>query len=211
MWYTSVEPIPDWSPALRHLKRVDPAMKGIIRKVGPCTLAPRRDYFTVLCLSIFNQQISMAAATVLFGRFCGQFPRRKPTPAKVLAFLKGDEAAVRACGISRQKKAYLIDLASHFIDGKIPVRRLHQQTDDEVIACLTAVHGIGRWTAEMFLMFTLNRPDVLPADDLGLQEAIRQAYSLPARPTPKAVLPMGEQWRPWRTIATWYLWHRNEG
>lgn len=211
MWYDSQETIPDWSAAIRKLSKVDPVLKTVIKRVGPCVLAPRRDYFVVLCISIFNQQISTVVAGVLFGRFRDQFPGRKPTPARVLAFLQGDEERIRACGISRQKKAYLIDLAQHFIDGKIPVRKLPGMTDDEVIEALTAVHGIGQWTAEMFLIFVLNRPDIFPVDDLGLQEAVREIYQLPKRPTPKELLPFGELWRPWRTIATWYLWRRNEG
>lgn len=206
MWYVTARSKPDWSIARRHLARVDPVLRPIIKRVGPCTLVPRRDYFNLLCISIFNQQISTKIATILYNRFRDQFPRRHPTPGKVLQFLQSDGELVRRCGISRQKKGYLIDLATRFDARQIPTHQFWKMSDDEVIASLTQVKGIGRWTAEMFLMFVLNRPDVLPVDDLGLQEAVKRAYGLPKRPTPKEVIPYGERWRPWRSIATWYLW-----
>jgi len=211
MWYVDNAKIPDWSAATKFLSKADPVMKLIIKKVGPCTIAPRKDYFIVLCTSIFNQQISMAAASSLFKKFRAQFPRNTPTPRLTLKFLKGDEELIRSCGISRQKRAYLADLSQHFLDNKIPIRRLASMTDAEIIESLTAVHGIGQWTAEMFLMFVLNRPDVFPIDDLGLQAAVHRVYGLPERPKPKVLLPLGEKWRPWRTVATWYLWRSGEG
>ncbi len=210
MWNRSDGPPPDWSAAIKHLSKVDPTMKAIIKKVGACTIAPRKDYFIVLCTSIFNQQISMAAASSLFKKFRAHFPRKTPTPKLTLKFLKGDEELIRSCGISRQKRAYLIDLSQHFLENKIPIRKLHSMSDAEITESLTAVHGIGRWTAEMFLMFVLNRPDVFPIDDIGLQAAVHRAYGLPERPKPKILLPLGEPWRPWRTVATWYLWRGSE-
>ena len=211
MWYRTGSDKPDWAAAARYLSKVDPKMKQIIKKVGPCMLAPRKDYFVVLCLSIFNQQISMAAAASLFKKFRHQFPRKTPTPKLTLKLMKREEEFVRSLGISRQKKAYLIDLSQHFLDNKIPVRKLDRMSDEEIVEALTAVHGIGRWTAEMFLMFVLNRPDVFPIDDLGLQAAVHRTYGLPERPKPKVLLPLGEPWRPWRTVATWYLWRSGEG
>jgi DNA-3-methyladenine glycosylase II len=200
-----------WSEGTRHLRRVDPVLRKIIDKVGPCTVAPRRDYFVVLCKAIFNQQPSTAVAATLFGRFRDLFPMRRPTPGLTIRMLEGSgaQAAVRACGLSRQKAAYLLDLARHFQDGEIATRRLSAMDDEAVIDALVGVHGIGRWTAEMFLIFTLNRPDVLPVDDLGLREAVRDVYKLPNRPTPKEVVARGEIWRPYRSLATWYLWRRN--
>jgi DNA-3-methyladenine glycosylase II len=121
-------------------------------------------------------------------------------------FATGDEAALKSCGLSRQKKLYLIDLARHFAEKKIPSRRLASMSDDEVIESLTAVNGIGRWTAEMFLIFTLNRPDLLPVDDLGLQTCARDAYGLKERPKKAELEKLAEPWRPYRSIATWYLW-----
>ena len=116
------------------------------------------------------------------------------------------EEEVRRVGLSRQKRAYLIDLARHFVDGEIPTRSFAGMSDEQVIESLTRVKGVGRWTAEMFLIFVLNRPDVLPVDDLGLRESARRFYKLPARPRAKELTALGEAWRPWRSIATWYLW-----
>ena len=115
---------------------------------------------------------------------------------------------LKSCGLSRQKHAYIRDLADHFVAKKIPVRKLPAMTDEEVIEALTAVNGIGRWTAEMFLMFVLNRPDVLPVDDLGLREGVREVYDLPSRPKAVEVISIAEPWKPYRSIATWYLWRR---
>jgi DNA-3-methyladenine glycosylase II len=211
MWFEPPPRDPDWSDALKHLRR-DPVMKKLVARVGPCTLHPRRDYFVVLCKSIFTQQISTKVATVLFGRFRDQFPLRRPTPARVVAFLRGgDEQLIRACGLSRQKRAYVLDLAEHFVAGKIPTRRFPRMSDEEIVQSLIPVNGVGRWTAEMFLIFVLNRPDVLPVDDLGLQEGVREVLGLAGRPKPKEISPLTEHWRPYRSIATWYLWRRGAG
>jgi DNA-3-methyladenine glycosylase II len=197
----------DWTAARRHLEK-DPILRRIMDSVGPCTLHPRRDHFVLLCKSIYSQQISTTVANVLFGRFREKFPRKRPTPALVRKLLlHGSEADLKGCGLSRQKKKYLIDLAEHFLSGKIPNHRLSQLTDEEVIRALTAVNGIGQWTAEMFLMFVLNRPDVWPLDDLGLQRAVKQAYSLKQWPKKTKLIKISQPWRPYRTIASWYLWH----
>lgn len=209
MWFQTPCVDPDWKEAAAHLSRVDPVLAKIIRQVGPCTLAPRRDYFVVLCKSIFNQQISTKVAAVLFARFRNQFPRQRPTPQAVIEFLSADPEQVRAVGLSRQKAVYLRDLAEHFLDGRIPTRKLCRLDDEAVIDALVGVKGIGRWTAEMFLMFTLNRPDVLPVDDLGLREGVRDIFGLAERPTPSEVIERGEKWRPYRTVATWYIWRRH--
>ena len=220
MWFDRPPGVPDWSEAERHLRQVDPKLRAVMDRVGPCMLAPRRDYFVVLCKAIFTQQISTKVATVLFGRFRDLFPQRRPTPAAVLALLEADPdvcahlakataappAVLKACGLSRQKASYVLDLARHFRDGRIPTRRLSRMSDEEVIDALVGVRGIGRWTGEMFLIFTLNRPDVLPVDDLGLCEGVRHLDGLRARPTPAQATARGEVWRPYRSIATWYLW-----
>jgi len=208
MWFNTPPSQPNWQDAAAHLSAADPVLARVIQRVGRCTLAPRRDYFVALCKAIFAQQLSTAVATVLFGRFRGLFPAGRPTPPKVLAALNGKGDALRRCGLSRQKAAYLCDLAGHFADGRIPTRKLSRMTDDQVIASLVAVKGIGRWTAEMFLMFVLNRPDVLPVDDLGLREGVRELYGLDQRPTAAEVTEMAERWRPYRTVATWYVWRR---
>ena len=212
VWFDQQEKGLRWLPAVRHLSRVDPVLGRVIRRVGPCALAPRRDYFVVLCKAIFTQQISTAVAAVLFGRFRDLFPQRRPTPALVLGALRREPAEViRRCGLSRQKAVYIQDLARHFVDNRIPTRRLARMDDEAVIEALVNVKGIGRWTAEMFLIFVLNRPDVLPVDDLGLREGVREIYGLEERPGAKLLTEMGEKWRPWRTVATWYVWRRAGG
>jgi DNA-3-methyladenine glycosylase II len=210
VWFEQQDKGRQWLPAVRQLSRADPVLGRVIRSVGPCTLAPRRDYFVVLCKAIFTQQISTAVAAVLFGRFRDLFPQRRPTPGLVLQALRREPAEViRRCGLSRQKALYIQDLAQHFVDDRIPTRRLSRMDDEAVIEALVNVKGIGRWTAEMFLIFVLNRPDVLPVDDLGLREGVREIYGLRERPGAKALTEMGEVWRPWRTVATWYVWRRN--
>jgi DNA-3-methyladenine glycosylase II len=199
--------LPDWSSAVNHLRR-DRVLRRVIDRVGSCTLAPRRDPFNALVRAIYAQQISTVIATTLYGRLCEQFPRRTPTPAGLLRLLTapGNDELVRHCGLSRQKRAYLIDLAEHFLDGRINPRSLRRLEDEAVIDALTDVHGIGRWTAEMFLIFQLNRPDVLPVDDLGVRDAVRRFYQLPDRPRAEALRRVAEAWAPYRSIATWYLW-----
>ncbi len=212
MWAGKEDKSPDWTKAQRYLARVDPVLGKVIKRSGDCTLYPRRDYFIVLCQSIMSQQISTRVAVVLMGRFRDLFPHRRPTPMLTLKLLcEGPEEAVATIGLSRQKRAYLENLARHFVEGRVPVRKFASMSDEEIIDCLTEVKGIGRWTVEMFLMFVLNRPDVLPVDDLALREGVRRLYDLPERPTPKQVIEMGEKWRPWRTVATWYVWRVMEG
>ena len=208
MWFNKPPAHPDWSPAIRHLKKADPVLRPIITKVGPCTLHPRSDLFIVLCQSIFSQQISTAVATTLFGRFRKLFPKCRPTPRRVKQLLLGDESLFAGCGLSRQKRTYLIDLAHHFENGLVPWRRFGAMSDEEIIESLTQIKGIGRWTVEMLLIFTLNRPDVLPVDDLGLRKGIQQAYGLTEMPKKAEMEKIAEPWRPWRSIATWYMWRQ---
>src|SRR5688572_23610876 len=209
MWFNKPLQRTDWRRARAHLSKADPVMRGIIRRVGPCTLAPKppRAYFVTLCKSIYTQQISTRIATILYGRFSAQFPRRTPTPARVVEFLSnGDAELIKRCGLSRQKRAYIVDLAQHFASNQIPTRRLARMSDDEVIDALVRVKGVGRWTAEMFLIFVLNRPDVLPVDDLGLREAVKKAYGLKDRPKAVELREIAKKVEPFRTVATWYLW-----
>jgi DNA-3-methyladenine glycosylase II len=194
-----------WFSAQKHLAEVGPPMLELIQRVGACTLRPRRDYFVVLAKAIFSQQISTKVADVLFGRFRDQFPGRRPTPEKTIALFR-DPAAARLCGLSRQKEAYILDLARHFANGSIPTRKLSSMSDEDVIEALTCVKGIGQWTAEMFLIFTLNRGDVLPVDDLGLRAAAKRVYNLRTLPDAKRLRKLAEPWAPYRSIATWYLW-----
>lgn len=199
-----------WAKAERFLRR-DPDMRPIVRRVGPCTLSPRRDYFQVLVLSVFNQQLATKTAATLYRRFRALFPGRRPTPRRVLeVFGERSREELAWCGLSRQKQSYITDLAQHFLNGRIPTRRFRRMDDEEIIASLTEVKGIGRWTAQMFLLFSLNRPDVWPTLDLGLQEGVRQALALKERPSPRELERIGERFSPWRGIATWYLWRGKE-
>ena len=185
--------------------KADPKLSHIMKRIGPCELhsAAPKDPFVTLCLSIASQQLSTKAAATIFRRFEDLFPGRKPTPDRVLA-TTDDE--LRACGFSRAKAAFVKDLAAHVRDGRLNLKGLRKHSDDEVMRQLVAVKGIGRWTAEIFLMFRLGRPDILPADDLGLMNAVHRAYGLRKRPDAKKLRLMGEAWRPYRSVASWYLW-----
>ncbi len=186
--------------------KADPQLNQIIKRVGPCRLhavAPREP-FEALCMAIASQQLSVKAAATIFGRFCELFPpHRKPTPEGVMTL--GDDE-IRAVGYSRPKVAFLKDLAARVLDGRLDLKGLRKHPDEEVIRQLVAVKGIGQWTAEIFLLFRLGRPDILPADDLGLMNAVQRAYGLRQRPDAKRLRKMGELWRPHRSVAAWYLW-----
>lgn len=189
--------------ACRHLAAADPVMRRIIARVGPCRLKQYPRYFVTLCDSIISQQLSGRVAEVIFERFAGLCPRRRPTPHAVVRM---PLARLRSAGLSKQKASYLKDLAKGFLDGRIRTDGFTRQSNEDIIAALTAIHGIGRWTAEMFLMFSLNRLDVLPVDDLGIKKAIRQAYGLRVLPKPATIRRIGRSWYPYETIACWYLW-----
>jgi DNA-3-methyladenine glycosylase II len=196
----------DYTLARRHLMKADPKLGRIIKKFGPCRLhafAPR-DPFETLCMSIASQQLSTKAADTIFKRFCNLFPPNcRPTPERVMTL--GDEE-IRAVGFSRPKVTYIKDLAAHVLDGRLDLKRLKKHPDEEVMRQLVAVKGIGRWTAEIFLMFRLGRPDVFPADDLGLMNAAQRVYGLRKRPDAKRLRQMSEAWKPHRSVAAWYLW-----
>jgi DNA-3-methyladenine glycosylase II len=201
---------PDYKAARRHLVKADPKLAALIKRIGPCQLhavAPR-DPFEALTMSIASQQLSTKAAATIFGRFCDLFPPdRKPTPERVMS-LTDDE--IRAVGYSRPKVTFIKDLAAHVLDRRLDLGGLKKHSDDEVMQQLVAVKGIGRWTAEIFLMFRLGRLDILPADDLGLMNAVHRAYGLRQRPDAKRLRKMGEAWRPYRSVAAWYLWQSLE-
>ncbi len=188
--------------ATNHLYRVDVVLRRIIVRHGPCTLSPRKDYFAVLADAIVSQQISVRAAETIFGRL------KKALGGKVSPrrFLALDVSTLRACGVSGQKASYLKDLAQKWLDGTIKPLRFIRMDDEEVIEMLTQVRGVGRWTAEMFLIFSLNRPDVLPVDDLGFRQAVQLTYGYHTLPAVRTLRRIAEPWRPYRSIATWYLW-----
>jgi DNA-3-methyladenine glycosylase II len=202
----------DYQRARRLLMRRDPILAGAIKQIGPCRMAERqrKDHLTALIGAIVSQQLSTKAAATIFGRFAALFPDSQITNAAAIdAF---DDATLRGVGLSGQKVGYLRDLSARIADGRLNLDELEALPDEQVIERLTAVKGFGRWTAEMFLMFRLHRPDVLPAGDLGIVNAIQRLYRLRKRPDPKRILKMGEAWRPYRSVASWYLWQtlRNE-
>lgn len=189
-----------WDRAKRALGRKDPVMAAIIKRHPKVHLVPRGDPFLTLSRAIVGQQISVKAAQSVWNRFAAL--AKEVSPHRVVR-LKTPQ--MRACGLSARKCEYIYDLAQRFADGRVHVHRWPRMSDEEVIADLVQVRGIGRWTAEMLLMFSLLRPDVLPLDDLGLQKAIRLAY-FKRKISAKTMARVGEAWRPWRTVASWYLW-----
>jgi DNA-3-methyladenine glycosylase II len=191
--------------AVTYLKRADPRLAKVIDAVGACTFEPAEHlaHFTAISRSIVFQQLSGKAASTIYGRFAALFADETPVASALLAL---SEDQLRSVGLSRQKIGYLRDLATRVQAGEIPIDTLHELSDDEIIAALTSVKGIGRWTAQMFLMFRLGRPDVLPDLDLGIQKGIQRAYSMRKLPSPKRVLEVGAKWAPYRTVASWYLW-----
>jgi DNA-3-methyladenine glycosylase II len=191
--------------AVTHLKRADPTLGRLIRRVGPCTLEPRREgtHFDAVLRAIVYQQLSGKAAGTILRRVHALYGDRSPTPAELLAT---PEETLRAAGLSRQKQSYARDLAAKVAEGTVPVDALDAMSDDEILAALTSVKGVGRWTAQMFLMFRLGRLDVLPDLDLGVQKGIQLAYGLERLPKPKQVLEIGAPWAPYRSVAAWYFW-----
>jgi DNA-3-methyladenine glycosylase II len=194
----------DYVRARRMLARRDPVIGSLMRKHGACGLADAQhtDPFHALLRAIVSQQLSTKAAATIAARFDGLYGG-PPTPAQVMA--TSDEQ-LRAVGFSGQKISYVRDLCFRITDGVLPLAALDVMSDEEVIETLTQVKGIGRWTAEMFLMFRLHRPDVLPVGDLGIVKAVQKAYGLRKVPTPERLTRIGEAWRPYRSIACWYLW-----
>lgn len=190
-----------WQRAKRALRRKDPIMAEIMRHHPRVFLARRGEPFMTLARAIVGQQISVKAAQSVWQRFAACVG--EVTPENVL---RRERPLLRACGLSDRKTEYIADLAQHFADGRIHVQRWPQMSDEDIIAELVEVRGIGRWTAEMFLMFSLLRPDVYPLDDLGLQKGLRLAYFGGRKVSLKRMQKLGELWRPWRSVATWYLW-----
>jgi DNA-3-methyladenine glycosylase II len=201
----------DYQRARRLLMRRDPILAEAIKRIGACRMAERqrKDHLTALIGAIVSQQLSTKAAATIFGRFAALFPDNQINAAAIAAL---DDTTLRGVGLSGQKVGYLRDLSARIADGRLNLDELDALPDDLVVERLTSVKGFGRWTAEMFLMFRLHRPDVLPAGDLGIVNAIQRLYKLRKRPDPKRILKMGEAWRPYRSVASWYLWQtlRNE-
>ena len=194
-----------WDDACRHLAKRDRVMKKLIPKFGEARLQSRGDAFTTLARSIVGQQISVKAAQSVWNRFAAAVgdPSARLAPAAVLAL---DTATLRGAGLSTRKAEYLSDLAKHFESGVVHVTQWQQMDDEAIIDELVAIRGIGRWTAEMFLIFHLMRPNVLPLDDLGLIKGISQGY-FSGEPVSRAeARELGDAWAPYRSVATWYIW-----
>jgi DNA-3-methyladenine glycosylase II len=193
--------------ALKHLRRADKILARIIKQVGPCAIAPRRGVppWQALVRSVAYQQLNGKAAETIFGRFLALFPGTKfPTPEQIVA---APDEKLRSAGLSRAKTAAIKDIAAKTLAGVVPTRRdIVKLSDAEIIARLTTIRGVGPWTVEMLLMFTLGRPDVLPATDYGVRSGFALVYGLKELPDPKHLLAHGERWRPHRTTASWYLW-----
>ena len=194
--------IPDyWQHASAALAQRDPVMAGLVERFAGASLVSRGDPFVTLARSIVGQQISVKAADSVWLRLSTVLPLIAPEPLLACA-----SETLRGCGLSARKVEYLGDLARHFGRGEIHPDRWSSMSDQEIVAELTAVRGIGVWTAEMFLIFNQLRPDVFPLDDIGLQKAVALHYFAGQRPPRKTLAAYGERWRPWRSVATWYLW-----
>ena len=221
----------EFARARRLLMRRDPRLGALIKRVGPCRLpdSRRRDPFVGLVRVVLAQQLSAKAAETIFNRVVALATSKKPgvipgfvpshragnpvshpvsfDPARLLEI---DPVALRGAGVSRPKIAYLRDLAERVHDGRMPLESLETMSDDEVVAAITAIKGFGQWSAEMFLIFRLNRPDVLPLTDLGIIKGMQKLFGLRRRPAPRTMIRLAETWRPYRSVASWYLWRLND-
>ncbi len=197
-------PVPA-AAAERTLGRADAKFRAAIKLLGPCTLKRGRGSpYESLLSAIVHQQIHGNAATAILGRFKALCGNQYPTPATLLAL---PETALRACGLSASKQLAMRDVAAKTLDGTVGDRRaLRRLSDEAVIERLVSVRGVGRWTAQMLLMFTLNRPDILPVDDFGVREGFKLLYGLQEQPKPRELANYGQRWAPYRTTASWYLW-----
>ena len=194
----------DYARAQRLLVRRDPVLAALIRQHGPCGIgsAVRVGHFAALVRSIVFQQLSTKAASTIHGRLTGLMPD-EVTP-QALAALTDEQ--IRGAGISRQKGLYLRDLCARITSREVELEGIESLDDEAVVSALTRIKGVGRWTAEMFLMFRLLRPDVLPVNDFGILSAVQKAYGLRKRPTPERLRAIGDAWKPYRSVACWYLW-----
>ena len=195
--------------AIAHLQQMDPVLGHIIVRCGPCTLQPRElEPLVMLCRSIVYQQLSGKAAGTIMMRFLGLYDPDALTPE---ALLRTADDTLRGIGLSRQKIAYMKDLATKVQDGALQLAKLPMHNETEVMHQLMSVKGIGRWTAEMFLIFALGRLDVFPVDDLGIRKAMQRAYGYKRLPAPVTMHRHARKWVPYRTVATWYLWRSLDG
>lgn len=194
---------PEFQRARRHLTRKDATLRPLIRDVGPCTLRFEQDHFGVLARAIIAQQISTKAAQAIGKRVLEALGRRRLNPK---AILEAEESLLRGAGLSANKLLSLKDLAQRCVSREIPLRKLNAMTDEEVIERLLPVRGIGRWTAEMFLIFSLGRLDVLPVGDYGLRAGVQRIYKLESLPGKTELERIAAPWAPYRSVGTWYVW-----
>lgn len=197
----------DHNAAVSYLRNADPKLSAVIDQVGPCRLKRKGGTFQLLADSIISQQISTHAARTIRAQLRAAMPSQRITANGLLSLSDED---LRSAGISPQKQKYLRDLAQHSLDGRVNFRRLARISDERVIEELIQVKGIGRWTAQMFLMFGLGRPDIFAPADLGLQNAIMKIYRLRQRPDERRLLQIAGQWAPHRSVASWFLWRSLE-
>lgn len=198
----------DWTPAISHLRAADPRLAALIERHGHPTIAPRKDPIQSLARAIVGQQLSTTAANTIWGRFVALYSNGKakakfPTPAQILST---DDTKLRAAGLSGAKAAAIKDLARHVIEKKLVPAHLPKLDDAGVSAMLLPVRGIGPWSVDMFLMFFLARPDVLPVGDLGIRKGMQKHFGLKKLPEAKRMIELATPWRPYRTIASWYMW-----
>jgi DNA-3-methyladenine glycosylase II len=195
------------SKAGRHLRRRDPLLGAVVARVGPCAIVPRGDPYRYLVRSVLFQQITGHAARAIEGRLKAAYGGRLPPPDKLR---KASAVQLRGVGLSRQKIASMHAIATAFDDGTLVNRRLARLADDAVIEAVTQLRGVGEWTAHMMLMMSLGRPDVLPVGDYGVRKAARDLYGLADLPKAKELIEIAEPWRPYRSVAAWYLWRSLE-
>ncbi|MBL8160314.1 DNA-3-methyladenine glycosylase 2 family protein [Candidatus Saccharibacteria bacterium] len=191
--------------AAAHLSRHDTCLAPVIRQTGPCTIRPHTDYYHELVRSIIGQQLSVKAAATITDRFTAIFAGAFPAPQ---AIINCPDDTLRAAGLSRSKVAYVKDLARHVLDGRIDFADIEHRSNEQIIIELTAVKGIGEWTAHMFLMWAMGRLDVLPTGDLGVRMGMQKLYGLPTIPAPAEMIVIAEQhhWHPFESVASWYVW-----
>jgi DNA-3-methyladenine glycosylase II len=197
----------DAEAARKHLLKSDPVMREIVKSIGPYTIEVRGAPYQSLLRAILYQQLAGPAAAAIERRFLALFDGRIPEPHQLAPMT---DEQLRAAGVSRQKAGYMRSIAEHFANGHLSDRKLLRMPDDDVIEAVTQIKGVGRWTADMLLMFCLGRPDVLPVGDLGIQNAMRLAYGLDAMPKPADMEAIAEPWRPYRSAGSWYLWRRGD-
>lgn len=197
-----------YQTAVDHLAKVDPVLAPLLRRVGVCRLRRSPSYFIALVEAIVWQQLSWKAACAIHRRMLDVIGSGRPSPGEVL---RTPRAKLLSAGLSRRKTDYLFGVAERFETGRFPSRRINMMSDEQIIDELVSIRGIGRWSAEMFLIFALNRPDIFPVGDLGLRKAIARLYAVDALPGDELLAEISEPWRPYRTVATWYLWAGADG